>query len=141
MLLRQPLSEEKDLPMLRLIVVGAVCYVAWRVMQENVQDVEGLRLPRLLPSPGRARAKDGAIADRCELSPRHLQRRSSAGFGYGPKTLARVFRLQRALRLARAGTPFAAVSAEAGFADQAHLAREVKAMAGVPLGSLITPAP
>ena len=81
----------------------------------------------------------GAIADRCGLSPRQLQRRSNTAFGYGPKTLARILRLQRAVRLARAGSPFAAVSAEAGYADQAHLAREVRAMAGVPLGSLVSP--
>jgi len=79
-----------------------------------------------------------AIADRLGLSPRQLQRRCNAAFGYGPKTLARVFRLQRAVGLACAGAAFAAVSAEAGYADQAHLAREVRAMAGVPLGDLLS---
>jgi AraC-like DNA-binding protein len=79
----------------------------------------------------------GAIAERCALSPRQLQRRSNAAFGYGPKTLARVMRLQRAVGLARGGSPFAVVSAEAGYADQAHLSREVRAMAGVPLGELV----
>jgi AraC-like DNA-binding protein len=79
----------------------------------------------------------GAIADSCGLSPRHLQRLSKTAFGYGPKTLNRILRLQRALRLARRGRPFADVSAVAGYADQAHLAREVKALAGVPLGALI----
>lgn len=93
-----------------------------------------------LAAAARAGTPVGAIADRCGLSPRHLQRRSTSAFGYGPKTLARVFRLQRALDLARGGMPFAVVSAEAGFADQAHLAREVRAMAGVPLGALIKPA-
>jgi len=82
----------------------------------------------------------GAIAERCGLSPRQLQRRSNAAFGYGPKTLARVLRLQRAVGLARRGSPFAAVSADAGYADQAHLAREVRALAGVPLGELVSPA-
>ena len=46
--------------------------------------------------------------------------------------------MQRAVMLARRGSPFASVSAEAGYADQAHLAREVRAMAGVPLGVLIS---
>jgi AraC-like DNA-binding protein len=80
----------------------------------------------------------GAIADSLGLSPRHLQRRCNFAFGYGPKTLARVLRLQRAVALARAGSPFAEVSATAGYADQAHLSREVKALAGVSLGALIT---
>jgi AraC-like DNA-binding protein len=80
----------------------------------------------------------GAIADSCGLSARHLQRRCKTAFGYGPKTLARVLRLQRAVTLARRGRPFADVSATAGYADQAHLAREVKALAGVSLGVLMT---
>jgi AraC-like DNA-binding protein len=79
----------------------------------------------------------GTIADRLGLSARQLQRRSNLAFGYGPKVLHRVFRLQRAVALARDGQPFAAVSADAGYADQAHLAREVRAMAGVPLGALL----
>jgi AraC-like DNA-binding protein len=78
------------------------------------------------------------IAARCALSSRQLLRRSKTAFGYGPKTLARILRMQRAVGLARGGLPFATVSASAGYADQAHLAREVRAMAGVPLGALIS---
>jgi AraC-like DNA-binding protein len=77
-----------------------------------------------------------AMAVRLGLSARHLQRRVKAGFGYGPKHLTRILRLQRALALARRGTPFAEVSATTGYADQAHLSREVRALAGVPLSSL-----
>lgn len=87
----------------------------------------------------RAGVTVGAFADRAGLSARHLQRRSNAAFGYGPKTLHRVFRLQRAVALARDGRPFARVAAESGYADQAHLSREVRALAGVPLGALVTP--
>ena len=78
-----------------------------------------------------------ATADRLGLSARQLHRRSLAAFGYGPKTLARVLRLQRALALARAGVPFAETAARAGFADQAHLARDVRELAGMPLGELL----
>lgn len=78
-----------------------------------------------------------AVADECGLSPRHLRRRCQSTFGYGPKTLARILRMQRALALARAGRPFAEVSATAGYADQAHLSRDVRALAGVPLGELV----
>jgi AraC-like DNA-binding protein len=73
------------------------------------------------------------------LSERQLHRHSLAAFGYGPQTLARVLRLVRALGLARAGVPYAQVAARAGYADQAHLAREVKALAGAPLGVLLGP--
>ncbi len=85
-------------------------------------------------------ARGEAVADlaaRVGLSTRQLQRRSIAAFGYGAKTLGRVLRLSRALELARGGEPFAGVAARAGYADQAHLAREVRSLAGVPLTALI----
>ncbi|MFJ9540974.1 helix-turn-helix domain-containing protein [Streptomyces sp. NPDC101225] len=78
-----------------------------------------------------------ATAGELGLGARQLHRRSLAAFGYGPKTLARVLRLQRALRLARQGVPFAETAARTGFADQAHLSRDVKELAGVPLRRLL----
>ncbi|WP_405593047.1 helix-turn-helix domain-containing protein [Streptomyces sp. NBC_01190] len=78
-----------------------------------------------------------AVAARTGLGERQLRRRCAAAFGYGPKTLARVLRLQRALTLARAGTPYATVAAESGYADQPHLSREVRALTGVPLTELL----
>ncbi len=76
-------------------------------------------------------------AARVGLNARTLHRRSLAAFGYGPKTLARVLRLQRALALARAGLSYASTAAEAGFADQAHLARDVRELTGMTLGALL----
>ncbi|AZP21128.1 helix-turn-helix domain-containing protein [Streptomyces aquilus] len=78
-----------------------------------------------------------ATADRLGLGARQLHRRCLAAFGYGPKTLGRVLRLQRALRLARRGVPYAETAARAGYADQAHLARDVRELAGLPLGELL----
>ncbi len=78
-----------------------------------------------------------ATADELGLGARQLHRRSLAAFGYGPKTLARVLRLQRALTLARAGVPYAETAARTGYADQAHLARDVRELAGLPLGELL----
>ncbi|MFI6560062.1 helix-turn-helix domain-containing protein [Streptomyces sp. NPDC050534] len=78
-----------------------------------------------------------ATAGELGLGARQLHRRSLAAFGYGPKTLARVLRLQRALGLARRGVPFAETAARTGFADQAHLSRDVKELAGVPLRELL----
>lgn len=76
-------------------------------------------------------------ADTLGLTDRQLHRRCVAAFGYGPKVLARVLRFDRAVRMARAGTRFADVAAETGYADQAHLSREVAALAGVPLSVLL----
>ncbi|MEU0807952.1 helix-turn-helix transcriptional regulator [Streptomyces sp. NPDC005970] len=77
------------------------------------------------------------VAAEVGLGERQLHRRSLAAFGYGPKTLARVLRLNRALDAARAGTAFAEIAAVTGYADQAHLAREVRALTGVPLSRLL----
>ncbi|POX36448.1 AraC family transcriptional regulator [Streptomyces sp. Ru73] len=79
------------------------------------------------------------LAEAVGVGERQLHRRCLAAFGYGPKTLGRVLRLVRALELARAGLPYAEVAAVAGYADQAHLAREVKALAGAPLGAVLAP--
>ncbi|MGX2993828.1 helix-turn-helix domain-containing protein [Streptomyces sp. JNUCC 64] len=85
----------------------------------------------------RAGHRVGEVADRTGLGARALHRRSLEVFGYGPKTLARVLRFQRALALVRAGTPRAAAALAAGYADQAHLARETRALSGTTLARLL----
>ncbi|WP_435819915.1 helix-turn-helix domain-containing protein [Micromonospora tulbaghiae] len=87
-----------------------------------------------------AGATVAATAAEVGLGPRALHRRSRALFGYGPKTLARILRMRRALDLARAGAPLAEVAVRSGYADQAHLTREVRELAGVPPTRLIAPA-
>jgi AraC-like DNA-binding protein len=67
------------------------------------------------------------------LSERQLHRRCTAAFGYGPAVLARMLRLQRALRLARSHQGLlrlAELAAAAGYFDQQHLAHEVRAIMG-----------
>ncbi|MFJ5995317.1 helix-turn-helix domain-containing protein [Streptomyces sp. NPDC092370] len=78
-----------------------------------------------------------ATADALGVGARRLHRCSLSAFGYGPKTLARILRLNRALALARSGVPFAETAARAGYADQAHLARDVRELSGLPLGELL----
>jgi AraC-like DNA-binding protein len=78
----------------------------------------------------------GVAAD-IGVSERHLQRRCRTSFGYGPKTLHQVLRFQRALRLARDGGRLADVAAVVGYADQAHMARDTRRLAGVPLTELL----
>jgi AraC-like DNA-binding protein len=95
------------------------------------------RLPAAVASALARGRPVGEVAAGTGLGERQLRRRCEAAFGYGPKTLARVLRLQRALALARSGASFALVAAESGYADQPHLSREVKALAGVPLTELL----
>lgn len=114
------------------------------VLESAVAD----RLPRSEPPDPHLRvvtealaagASVAATADLVGISPRQLQRRAVAAFGFGPKVLARILRLDRALDLARSGTSLASVAALAGYADQPHLAREVRDLAGVPLREVLAP--
>jgi len=79
------------------------------------------------------------VADTVGLSARALHRLGTRSFGYGPKTLSGILRLQRARDLARLGTPSAVVAAECGYVDQAHLIRESRRITGRPFGNLRQP--
>jgi AraC-like DNA-binding protein len=82
-----------------------------------------------------------ALAALLEIGERQLRRRFAAAVGYGPKTFQRVLRLQRVLALAGQGprrdVPLAGLAAAAGYADQAHMSREVQALTGRSPGALL----
>jgi AraC-like DNA-binding protein len=76
------------------------------------------------------------------VSERQLRRRFADAVGYGPKTLARILRFQRFLTLAGDGGELARLALQAGYADQAHLTRETRRLAGrTPLDLLVSRAP
>jgi AraC-like DNA-binding protein len=93
--------------------------------------------PRVLAMAG-AGWSVGAMADRLGTSSRHLHRRSLSTFGYGPRRLARILRLGRAIEEARGGAPWADVAAGCGYADQAHLSREMRDLTGATPVRLLT---
>ncbi len=72
------------------------------------------------------------LADRVGWSRRHLGGRFRDEFGLSPKVAGRVMRFERARRLLVADTSsgLADVAATAGYADQAHLTREWRRLAG-----------
>lgn len=71
-------------------------------------------------------------------SERQLRRLATEVFGYSAKTLQRILRFQRAVALARRGEPLATAAYGVGYADQAHMAREVRELAGVPMTALLS---
>jgi AraC-like DNA-binding protein len=80
------------------------------------------------------------LAEELGLSERQLRRRFLAAVGYGPKTLQRVLRLRRFLASAAdAPLSLAGAAFDAGYADQAHLARECRALTGLTPRQLIAP--
>ncbi|QWF77218.1 DUF6597 domain-containing transcriptional factor [Amycolatopsis sp. CA-230715] len=64
------------------------------------------------------------------LSERALRRRFTVAVGYGPATYLRVARLQRAIAMAPHAGGLAALAVAAGYADQAHLSRDCRALTG-----------
>ncbi len=77
----------------------------------------------------------GQLARSMAISERQLLRRFDVAVGYGPKTLHRVMRFCRAVDALYAGrgrVDLAALAGQIGYADQAHLTREVTRMSGLP---------
>ncbi len=74
----------------------------------------------------------GALAAEVGWSRRHLTERFTAEYGVGPKQLARVLRFERSkAMLVRPGrSTLASIAAECGYADQAHMARDWRDIAG-----------
>jgi AraC-like DNA-binding protein len=89
---------------------------------------------RLIRAPATPVPELGAAVG---LGERHLRRRFAAAVGYGPKTFARVARFRVALGLVRMGEPLATAALAAGYADQAHMTREMVELAGHTPGELV----
>lgn len=81
----------------------------------------------------------GVLRQRLDMSERTLLRRSREHFGYGPKMLDRILRFQRFQAIARdsAASGLAGMAAEAGFADQAHLSREMRSLCDMSAGDFV----
>ena len=97
------------------------------------------RHPDPIVAAAAPRVADGgvaALAREFAISERQLRRRFHAAVGYGPGTLARVLRFRRFLTLLDRGRDdLAGLAFDAGYADQAHLTRESRRLAGLsPVG-------
>ena len=77
------------------------------------------------------------VARQLGISARQLRRNIVANVGLTPKALQRVMRMQRFLDHASRREELAAASADAGYADQSHLTREVRALSGLTPAGLL----
>jgi AraC-like DNA-binding protein len=77
-------------------------------------------------------ASIAVLSRRLGVSRQHLARRFREEVGHGPKLLARVLRLRRALALLQdpESRPLALVALEAGYYDQPHMNLDLRALAG-----------
>jgi AraC-like DNA-binding protein len=84
----------------------------------------------------------GILAERLDISRKHLVSMFTRHVGVPPKTYARIIRFARALDLlqargARGDVSLADVAATCGYADQSHFNRDFKVMAGATPSSLL----
>jgi AraC-like DNA-binding protein len=104
-------------------------------------------LRRLDPDPRAAAAvrllashSVAETADELGITDRHLRRVMLDTTGLAPKVYQRVRRLQRFLTVSRQEPGLAIAAAEAGYADQAHLTRDVRTLTGLTPARLVEPA-
>lgn len=112
----------------RVEVIEAFLLPRWQAV---AHDPGTTRLGRLL-----ARLSVRAAAALVKLNARTLERRFRSGFGLAPRAVRQLARAEAAFLHARDGrrrgdgANLAALAAEHGYADQAHLARDFRALAG-----------
>ena len=122
--------------------------LAARSDEQRVRLVESALLERAArtPEPIRARlarramavlsdptrpVRVDALASTLGVSDRHLRRAFAQTVGLGPKTFARMARLQRALGRMRSTSTWTEIAADAGYYDQAHMIAEFRDLLGM----------
>jgi len=80
----------------------------------------------------RGTVRIGSLAETLGIGQDRLEKRFRAAVGTSPKQLASLIRLHRAIAAYRPGTSLASLSAEAGYFDQSHFTRELRAVTGDP---------
>jgi AraC-like DNA-binding protein len=125
----RPLTPERCIDVLQR-------FLAQRLADASVHSVVAEALHAIEHSHGCVRASD--VAARCRVSARHLHRLMREWVGYGPKSYASVIRFQTTLHAMERVPPrtAAALAADGGYFDQAHLTLDVARFAGETPGRL-----
>jgi AraC-like DNA-binding protein len=105
-------------------------FLARRLEHARLHDVIATALHEIEREHGSLRVED--VAERCGVSPRHLHRLMRVWVGYGPKRYATVIRFQATLHEMEhaPAQPGAALAAQNGYFDQAHLTLDVNRFSG-----------
>ena len=102
----------------------------WRRWLSNVPDDRVTRVTGAICVSSALCVKE--LARSVSLSERQLHRLFVSHVGLGPKTFARVMRLQDAVQGVQSGARLSDVALAAGYADQAHFCRDIRALTGLP---------
>ena len=104
-------------------------FVAGRFCMSHIDPLTTAMIDMLHVTGGRLPIAE--LARLHDMDVRTARRRITAATGLGPKQLAAIIRFHRALRLRHAGIGSASTAIEAGYADQAHMARSFRQMGGI----------
>ncbi|MCF2531889.1 helix-turn-helix domain-containing protein [Yinghuangia soli] len=104
---------------------------------DPVVDEVAAMVARITEDPGLVRVDE--VAAQLDISVRRLQRLFAEYVGASPKWVLRRARLHEAAQRADQGThvDWAALAADLGYSDQAHLTRDFTAAVGVPPGTYL----
>lgn len=126
-LLVERLAEQEDWPSRFAVVDGLLAGMLER--GRTASPAAAFAWRRLRETEGGLPIR--ALVDELGCSHRYLVSEFRAHVGVTPKTFARVLRGRRALRMLDAGRAPAAVAADCGFSDQAHLNRDFRRLTGI----------
>ena len=125
--LREQLGEASDWDKRFDIAEG---FIAGRLADAHALSPEIAWAYRTVIASG-GRTRIAALASEIGWSRKHLAAKFTDAIGIGPKTLSRIVRFNRALSLSkRQDDNWAGIAADCGYADQAHLVREFRQLAG-----------
>ena len=94
------------------------------------------RLEKLLEASGGGRCSAAEMAEKLSISGRSFSRLWNDVVGIQPRAFVQLMRFHNALEMISSGTDLTTVAAECGYSDQAHMARQIKAIAGLPPSAL-----
>ncbi|TPI49726.1 helix-turn-helix transcriptional regulator [Mesorhizobium sp. B2-9-1] len=105
-------------------------FITSRLVEANALSPEIAWAYRAVIASG-GRTRISTLAGEIGWSRKHLAARFTDAIGIGPKTLSRIVRFNRALSQSkRQDHDWADIAADCGYADQAHLVREFRQLAG-----------
>lgn len=112
--------------------------LAKRIAASSASDLAVAAAIRWLARHPQGRVYD--LARQLDISERQLRRRFLAAVGCGPKMFQRIMRLQRLLNVSTTDSrvpDLADLAGMLGYADQAHMCREVHTLSGAPPAKLL----
>lgn len=113
--------DDREERLARLTLAVAEGAVTWRIGEDRH------RLIRALDRPG---VRITQVAAECWAAERTVRRTCRSWFGASPGEVAQILRVWRFARAAQ-GTSLADAAVAAGYADQSHASREVRALTGL----------